>query len=152
MIPLDVRDVVCVQDVIDARQDVVVRVGVREVKHLLLPGCGGKPARGLNNPLGMVAGKIRIRVHRGKVSDDGTVLRAPFLQWRNVPLGRLVQERTGMPVAVENDVVALTVGEQWFGAGRGISSFAVLTIGAGVGYGLVIDDRVIAPVDTGLGP
>ena len=87
----------------------------------------------------------------GKVSDDGTVLRAPFLHWRNVPLGRLVQERTGIPVTVENDVVALTVGEQWFGAGRGVSNFAVLTVGAGVGYGLVINDRVIAPVDAGLG-
>lgn len=87
----------------------------------------------------------------GKVGDDGRVLRAPFLHWRNVPLGPLVQERTGMPVTVENDVVALTVGEQWFGAGRGISSFAVLTIGAGVGYGLVINDRVVAPVDAGLG-
>lgn len=87
----------------------------------------------------------------GKVSEDGTVLRAPFLHWRNVPLGRLVQERTGLPVAVENDVVALTVGEQWFGAGRGVSNFAVLTVGAGVGYGLVINDRVIAPQDAGLG-
>jgi predicted NBD/HSP70 family sugar kinase len=87
----------------------------------------------------------------GKVNDDGTVLRAPFLHWRDVPLGRLVQERTGTPVTVENDVVALTVGEQWFGAGRGISNFAVLTVGAGVGYGLVINDRVIAPMDAGLG-
>ena len=87
----------------------------------------------------------------GKVGEDGTVLRAPFLHWRNVPLGRLVHERTGIPVTVENDVVALTVGEQWFGAGRGISNFAVLTVGAGVGYGLVINDRVIAPVDAGLG-
>lgn len=87
----------------------------------------------------------------GKVRNDGTVLRAPFLHWRDVPLGRLVHERTGIPVTVENDVVALTVGEQWFGAGRGISNFAVLTVGAGVGYGLVINDRVIAPVDAGLG-
>lgn len=87
----------------------------------------------------------------GKVGEDGTVLRAPFLHWRNVPLGHLVHERTGIPVTVENDVVALTVGEQWFGAGRGISNFAVLTVGAGVGYGLVINDRVIAPVDAGLG-
>ncbi|GAA2175208.1 ROK family transcriptional regulator [Arthrobacter parietis] len=99
---------------------------------------------------GQVADGIGISIG-GKVSDDGTVLRAPFLQWRDVPLGSLVQERTGIPVTVENDVVALTVGEQWFGAGRGISNFAVLTVGAGVGYGLVINDRVIAPVDAGLG-
>lgn len=99
----------------------------------------GQPADGVGISIG------------GKVSGDGTVLRAPFLHWRNVPLGRLLQESTGGPVTVENDVVALTVGEQWFGAGRGASNFAVLTIGAGVGYGLVINDRVIAPVDAGLG-
>ncbi|MDQ0733851.1 ROK family transcriptional regulator [Arthrobacter agilis] len=88
----------------------------------------------------------------GKVGPGGMVLRAPFLGWRDVPLADLLQERTGLPVAVENDVVALTVAEQWFGAGRGEKDFAVLTVGAGVGYGLVINDTVIAPPDAGLGP
>lgn len=87
----------------------------------------------------------------GKVGPGGMVLRAPFLGWRDVPLAELLQQRTGLPVAVENDVVALTVAEQWFGAGRGERNFAVLTVGAGVGYGLVINDAVIAPPDAGLG-
>ncbi|MFJ6001758.1 ROK family protein [Arthrobacter sp. NPDC092385] len=87
----------------------------------------------------------------GKVDSDATVLRAPFLGWRDVPLAGLVQERTGLPAVVENDVVALTIAEQWFGAGRGEKDFAVLTVGAGVGYGLVINDTVIAPPDAGLG-
>lgn len=52
---------------------------------------------------------------------------------------------------MENDVVALTVAEQWFGVGRGVESFALITIGAGVGYGLVIHNRVISVPDTGLG-
>lgn len=87
----------------------------------------------------------------GKVGADALVLRAPFLGWRDVPLAALLHERTGLPVAVENDVVALTIAEQWFGAGRGEKDFAVLTVGAGVGYGLVINDAVIAPPDAGLG-
>ncbi len=87
----------------------------------------------------------------GKVGPDGMVLRAPFLGWRDVPLANLLRQRTGLPIAVENDVVALTVAEQWFGAGRGERNFAVLTVGAGVGYGLVINDAVIAPPDAGLG-
>ena len=87
----------------------------------------------------------------GKVGLGDMVLRAPFLGWRDVPLAALLQERTGLPVAVENDVVALTVAEQWFGAGRGEKDFAVLTVGAGVGYGLVVNDAVIAPPDAGLG-
>ncbi|WP_043444225.1 ROK family transcriptional regulator [Arthrobacter sp. L77] len=87
----------------------------------------------------------------GRVNADSSVLRAPFLGWRDVPLAHLVQQRTGLPVVVENDVVALTIAEQWFGAGRGEKDFAVLTVGAGVGYGLVINDVVIAPPDAGLG-
>lgn len=87
----------------------------------------------------------------GKVGPAGSVLRAPFLGWRGVPLAAMVEAEVGLPVAVENDVVALTVAEQWFGAGRGEPNFAVLTVGAGVGYGLVINDRVIAPPDAGLG-
>ncbi|NQX26740.1 ROK family transcriptional regulator [Microbacteriaceae bacterium VKM Ac-2854] len=87
----------------------------------------------------------------GKVGPDGVVLRAPFLGWRDVPLAAALAEATGLAVVVENDVVALTVAEHWFGLGRGINDFAVLTIGAGVGYGLVIGDRVIAPPDAGLG-
>jgi len=87
----------------------------------------------------------------GKVGPDANVLRAPFLGWRDVPLADLLHERTGLPVVIENDVVALTIAEQWFGAGRGEKDFAVLTVGAGVGYGLVINDAVIAPPDAGLG-
>lgn len=87
----------------------------------------------------------------GKVGPGGVVLRAPFLGWRDVPLGAALAEAMHLPVVVENDVVALTVAEHWFGLGRGLDDFAVLTIGAGVGYGLVIGDRVIAPPDAGLG-
>jgi predicted NBD/HSP70 family sugar kinase len=54
-------------------------------------------------------------------------------------------------VVVENDVVALTEAERWFGLGRGIDDFAVLTIGAGVGYGLVVHGRQVVTPDTGLG-
>ena len=57
----------------------------------------------------------------------------------------------GLPVVVENDVVALTEAERWFGLGRGIDDFAVVTTGAGVGYGLVIHGRQVITRDTGLG-
>lgn len=87
----------------------------------------------------------------GHVDGGGTVLRAPFLEWRYVPLRPALEKELGLPVIIENDVVALTVAEQWFGVGRGVESFALITIGAGVGYGLVINNRVISVPDTGLG-
>ena len=73
----------------------------------------------------------------------GVVHRSPFLNWRGVPLARLVEEATGLATVIENDVRALTVAEQWSGAGAGLSSFAVITVGAGIGAGLSIDGGVV---------
>jgi predicted NBD/HSP70 family sugar kinase len=74
---------------------------------------------------------------------SGTVRFAPFLDWHEVPLAALLEQATGLPVVVENDVNSLTVAEQWFGAGVGVPSFAVVTIGAGVGCGFVIDSTLV---------
>ena len=87
----------------------------------------------------------------GNVTGDGVVQRAPFLAWRDVDLAKAVRDRLALPTTVENDVVALTAAEHWFGAARGRTDFAVITVGAGVGYGLVINDRVIRTHDVGLG-
>jgi len=87
----------------------------------------------------------------GKVTAQRRVERAPFLGWRDVDLGGMLHEALGVRVVVDNDVVALTAAEQWFGEARGIENFAVITIGAGVGYGLVIHDRAVVTSDTGLG-
>lgn len=100
---------------------------------------GGRPLSGVGISIG------------GQVSNGTVIARAPFLGWRNVPLGELLQERTGLPVLVENDVTALVAAEQWFGVGREAADFAVVTVGAGVGYGLAIHQQVMRGRDTGLG-
>ncbi|MFE1315816.1 ROK family protein [Streptomyces sp. NPDC058755] len=89
----------------------------------------------------------------GLVRERAVVGESPFLRWRNVPLAELVQERTGLPVVVENDVAALVEAETWFGAGRGLDRFVVLTIGAGFGYGLVLGGKRVpyAEEDRGFG-
>ncbi|MFI7383693.1 ROK family protein [Streptomyces sp. NPDC049813] len=74
----------------------------------------------------------------------GTVRYSPFLGWHDVPLAALVAEATGSPVTVENDVKALTVAEQWFGEGVGADSFALATVGAGIGCALVVNGRLVA--------
>ncbi|MFB7275368.1 ROK family protein [Streptomyces sp. NPDC056244] len=74
----------------------------------------------------------------------GVVRYSPFLDWRDVPLAELAGTVTGLPVTVDNDVRALTVAEQWFGAGAGISDFALVTVGAGIGCGLVVHGRVVS--------
>jgi predicted NBD/HSP70 family sugar kinase len=88
----------------------------------------------------------------GQAADGNRVSGAPFLGWtEDVHLGKLIEEATGLPVVVDNDLLALTKAEHWFGAGRGLDRFAVVTIGAGVGYGLVVHDRIVDSPDAGVG-
>jgi predicted NBD/HSP70 family sugar kinase len=70
--------------------------------------------------------------------ESGVVRFSPNLHWPEYPLAQKVSERVGYPVLVENDANALALWEQWFGDGRAVDSFAVVTLGAGVGCGLVI--------------
>lgn len=74
----------------------------------------------------------------------GVCRRSALLDWRDVDVSGPLSTATGLPVVVNNDVNTLVVAEEWFGAGRGIPSFAVVTVGAGVGCGLLIDGELFA--------
>ncbi len=87
----------------------------------------------------------------GLLEEHGFVRSAPFLDWTDVPLGMMIEQRTGIPTVVENDLVAFTEYEHWFGAGRGLDRFAVVTLGAGIGYGLVIHDEIVRNDEFGIG-
>jgi len=77
------------------------------------------------------------------VDGQQIVIASFFLRWRDVPLAALLSERLGIPVTADNDVRALTAAEHWFGAGAGCESLALVTVGAGIGFGLVVDGRVV---------
>ena len=87
----------------------------------------------------------------GRVAGPADVRWAPFLEWTDVPLGQLLAAHTDVPVVVGNDVLALTEATHWFGAGRGVTRFCLLTIGAGIGYGLVVHGQVVDNADASLG-
>ncbi|MCD4722341.1 MAG: ROK family transcriptional regulator [Desulfobacula sp.] len=65
-----------------------------------------------------------------------------FYQKDNVPLRELIQERFDIPVWVENDANTVTLAHQWFGHGRGIDNFLVVTIEDGVGMGIVVNGQL----------
>lgn len=87
----------------------------------------------------------------GLVEEHGFVRSAPFLEWSDVPLGQLIETRTGIPTIIANDLVAYTEYEHWFGAGSGLDRFAVVTLGAGIGFGLVIHDEIVTNDEYGIG-
>ncbi|MFD0484044.1 ROK family protein [Kineococcus sp. GCM10028916] len=87
----------------------------------------------------------------GLVGEGGHVLNASFLGWKDVPLGPVLEEQLGLPVVVDNDLLSFTRAEQWFGTARRCRHFAVLTIGEGLGYGLVVHDEIVDRPDAGVG-
>ncbi len=75
--------------------------------------------------------------------DKGIVVKSPnFPDWNNVPLKEHLEKALKIPVFIENDANAAALGEQWRGAGRDIRSMILLTLGTGVGGGIILDNRI----------
>lgn len=72
----------------------------------------------------------------------GHVTTTPKLQWRQANVGPRVRDELGVPVMFHHDVAAAAYGEYTWGAGQNLPSLAYLTIGTGIGAGLVISGRV----------
>jgi predicted NBD/HSP70 family sugar kinase len=95
------------------------------------------------DPAGPLIG-IGVSVSGDVDARHGVVRDSPFMGWRDIPLAALLTEQLQVPVVVTNDVRALTVAEHWFGVGVDADSFAVVTIGSGVGCGLYINGEVVS--------
>ena len=81
----------------------------------------------------------------------GTVLETPNLGWRNFPLRDLIANAVGLPAALDNDANCATYGEWWLGAGRGTSTLVGLTLGTGIGGGIVLNGEIYHGVNDGAG-
>lgn len=129
-----------------------LRAQVRAARRMPVPG------RGVDEVVAGIAALVaelvpdyqdRTRCLGVSVSGDvdrrgGVVRYSPFLGWRDTPLAELLGTATGLRTIVENDVKALTVAEQWFGEGVGVDSFALITVGTGIGCGLVVGGTLVA--------
>ncbi|MGD0588455.1 MAG: ROK family protein [Thermoplasmata archaeon] len=108
----------------------VIRTAVRSAR-ACLEGAEERPAR-----IGIaVAGQVDPRT--------GTVVHAPNLGWRDVPLARRVEEELGIPVSVVNDAHAGAIAEWKHGAGVGATNLFFLTLGTGVGGAAVADGHLL---------
>ncbi|EWS82373.1 ROK family transcriptional regulator [Brachybacterium phenoliresistens] len=73
----------------------------------------------------------------------GAMVDSSYHGWQGVPLARLVDEALGIPAHVENDVRCLTAAEHLFGVGSGLDSLVLLTVGVGLGFGMILDGRLV---------
>lgn len=120
------------------RDDVgtVVRAVAKVVRTLR----GKKPVQGVGVGLAGVIDRA-----------SGVVRHATYSDWHDVDLAAILEKRIGLPVVVDNDVNTLVASEQWFGAGRGVSDVAVVSIGRGIGLGMVLDGRLYRGAGGGAG-
>ena len=74
----------------------------------------------------------------------GTIEFAPNLPWKGViPLANLISEKMGVPCALTNDANAAAIGEMTYGAARGMKDFIMITLGTGVGSGVVCNGQLV---------
>lgn len=88
----------------------------------------------------------------GVVDGDAGVCRhSPFLGWRDVPIAALAEQQLRVPVMVDNDVNTLALAERWFGVGHEVDDFVLVTVGRGIGLGVVTDGRLVRGAHGGAG-
>jgi glucokinase len=76
-------------------------------------------------------------------SRAGIVFSAPNLtNWKDVPLRQILEDSTGVAVAIENDVNLGALGESWSGTARGVRDFVFIAIGTGIGAGIFVNGRL----------
>lgn len=74
----------------------------------------------------------------------GNIEHAPNLVWPGpIPLAKLFQEKLGIPVAITNDANAAAMGEMTYGVARGMKDFIMITLGTGVGSGIVVNGQLV---------
>src|SRR5215469_18722789 len=112
------------------------------------------PAASPDDTINVISGVVRELTDRHEVDAVGigaagfvdqnrsNVLFAPNLAWRDEPVKKLVEERIGRPVVVENDANAAAWAETKLGAARGHDDVVLITVGTGIGAGIVIDGRL----------
>jgi glucokinase len=110
-------------DAVIAAIENVVRPAIKDGKEKELVGIGiGSP------------GNIDLK--------SGTVLYSPNFMWSNVPLGPRLRQSFSLPVFVANDARCATLGEYTFGMGKGTKDFVLLTLGTGIGGGIVCNGEL----------
>lgn len=75
--------------------------------------------------------------------DAGVVVETPNLGWDGYPIRDRISDALDLPAALDNDANCATYGEWWMGAGRGVRSLVGLTLGTGIGGGIILDGKLV---------
>ena len=127
------------QDIVDHSFDVVVRSVVDVIRTVAESHKkDGVSAIGLGSP-----GNVDLA--------SGTIRYSPNFGWHDAPLGAKLRENFEWPVYVGNDARCATLGEHTYGSGRGTANFVLLTLGTGIGGGIVAEGTLLIGNGAGAG-
>jgi len=80
----------------------------------------------------------------GPVLDHGVVFHCVNLGWKNVHVSKILSEKTGIKVKVANDANIAAFGEMWQGGGKGYKNVVMVTLGTGVGGGIIVNETILS--------
>lgn len=84
-------------------------------------------------------------------AQKGILRQTPFFKWHDLPIREMLSKELGQSVYIDNDVNTLTLAEKLFGAGQGKQQFLVITLGRGIGLGIVINNQLYRGAGGGAG-
>ncbi|MEI6092100.1 MAG: ROK family protein [bacterium] len=74
---------------------------------------------------------------------NGKIITGPNLDsWKNVPIVKLIEEKIHLPIRMDNDANCAAIGEHWVGAAKGAQNAILMTLGSGLGGGIIIDNSI----------
>ena len=148
VVGIDIGGTNSVYGVVDARGTIVASGSMKTGSYERVEDYIDELVKGLEFMIRQAGGKetikgIGVGVPNGNFF-NGCIEFAPNLPWKGkIPFAKLISERIGIPVALTNDANAAAIGEMTYGAARGMKDFIVITLGTGVGSGIVVNGSLV---------
>ncbi len=147
-IGIDVGGTNTVAGIVDRRGQIIFSGSIKTAKHPQVEDYLDELTALLNELIEKTTTKDQIKgVGAGTPNGNyftGSIEFAPNLPWKGViPFAQMLEDRVGIPVTITNDANAAAIGEMTYGAARGMKDFIVITLGTGVGSGIVINGRLV---------
>ena len=145
---IDIGGTNTVFGIVDARGGVVASSSIKTQKYLDVNEYIEELCKNLTVLIDSVGGKDKIKgIGVGAPNGNyytGNIEFAPNLPWKGIiPLADLITKKIGIPVNLTNDANAAAIGEMTYGAARGMKNFIMITLGTGVGSGIVINGQLV---------
>ncbi len=148
VVGIDIGGTNTVFGVVDARGSILASGSIKTQTHKELDKYINELYTDLSSLIGGCCGIERIKgIGVGAPNANfytGNIEKAANLPWKGViPFARILSEKFGVPVALTNDANAAAIGEMTYGAARGMKDFIMITLGTGVGSGIVANGQLI---------